>query len=127
MRKPGSKLRFSMRSPCTSRIRDEAKPPINAWPTSAGSAPAVDANHGVCFLRHLPRGLASDAAGRNQLLRNGCDVVQEQAIAGSQEVARHRTSHGAEPDESYVFHLSSLLSAGLDVLLRSGYRSRGEN
>src|ERR687889_5690 len=30
IRKPGSKLRFTMRSPCTSRIRDDAKPPISA-------------------------------------------------------------------------------------------------
>ncbi len=30
MRKPGSKLRLIIRSPCTSRIRDEAKPPLLA-------------------------------------------------------------------------------------------------
>ena len=44
MRKPGSKVRFTMRSPCTSRMRDEANPPISAWRTFAGSAPAFDAN-----------------------------------------------------------------------------------
>ncbi len=33
-----------MRSPCSSRIRDEANPPINACLTLAGSAPARDAN-----------------------------------------------------------------------------------
>ncbi len=33
-----------MRSPCTSRMRDEANPPISAWRTLAGSAPAFEAN-----------------------------------------------------------------------------------
>ena len=44
MRKPGSKLRLIMRSPCTSRILLDAKPPISAWRTRAGSAPARAAN-----------------------------------------------------------------------------------
>jgi phytoene/squalene synthetase len=32
------------RSPCTSRTREDANPPISAWRTFAGSAPALDAN-----------------------------------------------------------------------------------
>ena len=44
MRKPGSKVRLIMRSPCTSRMRDEAKPPMSALRTMAGSAPALEAN-----------------------------------------------------------------------------------
>ena len=41
MRKPGSNVRLIMRSPCTSRMRLAAKPPISAWRTLAGSAPAL--------------------------------------------------------------------------------------
>ena len=41
MRKPGLKVRLIMRSPCTSRMRLAAKPPISAWRTLAGSAPAL--------------------------------------------------------------------------------------
>ncbi|RMS66728.1 hypothetical protein ALP65_04559 [Pseudomonas aeruginosa] len=44
MRKPGSKVPLTMRSPCTSRIREEAKPPISASRTLAGSAPLRAAN-----------------------------------------------------------------------------------
>ena len=44
MRKPGLKLRLIMRSPCTSKMRLAAKPPISAWRTLAGSAPALAAN-----------------------------------------------------------------------------------
>lgn len=44
MRKPGSNVRLIMRSACTSRILDEAKPPSSASRTRAGSAPARDAN-----------------------------------------------------------------------------------
>src|SRR3984957_11521171 len=44
MRKPGSKLRLIIRSPCTSSTRDDAKPPISAWRTLPGSAPIFDAN-----------------------------------------------------------------------------------
>ena len=44
MRKPGSNVRLTMRSPCTSRIFEDAKPPISAWRTLAGSAPAFEAN-----------------------------------------------------------------------------------
>jgi hypothetical protein len=44
MRKPGLKVRLIMRSPCTSRMRLLAKPPISAWRTLAGSAPALLAN-----------------------------------------------------------------------------------
>ena len=44
MRKPGLKVRLIMRSPCTSRMRLAAKPPISAWRTLAGSAPALLAN-----------------------------------------------------------------------------------
>src|SRR5437762_379159 len=44
MRKPGSKVRLIMRSPCTSRMREAAKPPISACRTLAGSAPALEAN-----------------------------------------------------------------------------------
>ena len=36
-------VRFTMRSPWTSRIRDAAKPPISACRTFAGSAPAFAA------------------------------------------------------------------------------------
>ena len=45
MRKPGSKVRLIMRSPCTSRMRLAAKPPISAWRTLAGSAPALRGEH----------------------------------------------------------------------------------
>ena len=45
MRKPGSKVPLIMRSPCTSRIFDEAKPPISASRTLAGSAPFFAANN----------------------------------------------------------------------------------
>ena len=41
---PGSNVRLIMRSPCTSSMRDAAKPPISACRTLAGSAPALDAN-----------------------------------------------------------------------------------
>ncbi len=41
MRKPGSNVRLTIRSPWTSRIFDDAKPPISAWRTRAGSAPAL--------------------------------------------------------------------------------------
>ena len=34
-----------IRSPCTSRIFEDAKPPINAWRILAGSAPALEANN----------------------------------------------------------------------------------
>ena len=44
MRKPGLKVRLIIRSPCTSRMRLAAKPPISAWRTLAGSAPALLAN-----------------------------------------------------------------------------------
>ena len=44
MRKPGSNVRLIMRSACTSRILDEAKPPSSASRTRAGSAPAREAN-----------------------------------------------------------------------------------
>ena len=44
MRKPGSKVRLIMRSPCTSRMREAANPPISACRTLAGSAPAFEAN-----------------------------------------------------------------------------------
>src|SRR4029450_15139 len=44
MRKPGWNVRFTIDSPCTSRIFDEANPPINACRTLAGSAPALAAN-----------------------------------------------------------------------------------
>src|SRR3981081_2137388 len=33
-----------MRSPCTSSMREAAKPPISAWRTLAGSAPIFEAN-----------------------------------------------------------------------------------
>ncbi|MNZ99984.1 hypothetical protein D3C78_1193290 [compost metagenome] len=44
MRKPGSKVPLIMRSACTSRIFEEAKPPISASRTLAGSAPFLAAN-----------------------------------------------------------------------------------
>ena len=41
MRKPGSKVRLTMRSPCTSRMREEQSRPSAPARTRAGSAPAL--------------------------------------------------------------------------------------
>src|SRR5258708_13816241 len=66
---------------------------------------------GVGFFRNLFAGFADDAACANKLLRHGPDVVKEQAMARGQKMAGHRTSHGAEANETDINHVDLPLSA----------------
>jgi hypothetical protein len=59
----------------------------------------------MTFLRHLPARLAGDAAGRDQLRRDGADIVQKQAMPCRLKVAGHWPPHGAEADETDVGHI----------------------
>ena len=62
MRKPGSKVPLTMRSPCTSRIREEAKPPISAF-------------------AHLGR-IGAVAGGEQQGLGDRLDVQRDDDLVG---------------------------------------------
>ena len=47
---------------------------------------------------------ADDTAAGQQLRRNRTHVMQEQLVAGSLQVCRHRATHGAEADETDIDH-----------------------
>jgi hypothetical protein len=66
---------------------------------------------GIGLLGNLPAGLADDATGRDKLRRNRPNVMQKQVMSGGLEMARHRTSHGAEADEADIDHAGVSLVA----------------
>lgn len=68
IRKPGSKLRSIIRSPCTSSTRNAANPPISASRTRAGLAPALKF--------------------RLTMLSNSCSLTSWLGVAGLRTVPR---------------------------------------
>ena len=62
IRKPGAKVRLIMRSPWTSRIREDANPPISAWRTLAG--------------------IGAHLGGEHQRLRDRLDVERDDDLVG---------------------------------------------